>query len=118
MDIDSLEFQQARIKQVVFKSRLRSVLYGVREPDPGLFSLRGNPFGEWLHATLSPRFGLSAEVRSMERVLQQMLRHGQELMTLYQRGQIEKARAGLEQIDAYAAEIDKLLHQLELRNAA
>ncbi|UOQ74893.1 hypothetical protein [Hymenobacter cellulosilyticus] len=118
MDIDSLEFQQARIKQVVFKSRLRSVLYGVREPDPALFSLRDNPFGEWLRSTLMPRFGMATEVRSIERTLQQMLVHGQELVTLYQRGQIEKARAGLEQIEGYAAEIDQQLQQLERRNAA
>jgi hypothetical protein len=118
MDIDSLDFQQARIKQVVFKSRLRSVLYGVREPDPILFSPQENPFGEWLRTTLAPRFGLAAEVRSMERVLQQMLRHGQELVRLYQQGQIEKARAGLEQIEVYANEIDQLLQQLQRGNAA
>ncbi|MBC6698968.1 hypothetical protein [Hymenobacter sp. BT190] len=117
MDIDSLEFQQARIKQVVFKSRLRSVLYGVREPDPMLFSLAQNPFGQWLATTLAPRFGLTPEVRGIERALQQMLRHGQELVALFQRGRIEEARAGLERIDAYAAEIDQLLSQLEQRSA-
>jgi hypothetical protein len=118
MDIGSLDFQQARIKQVVFKSRLRSVLYGVREPDSSLFTLRENPLGQWVASTLAPRFGLASEVRSIERVLQQMLRHGQELVTKYQRGQIEDARAGLDQIDAYAAEIEALLQQLEQRPAA
>jgi hypothetical protein len=37
MALSSLDFQQARIKQVLFKSRLRSVLYGVREADAALF---------------------------------------------------------------------------------
>ncbi|WP_400192682.1 hypothetical protein [Hymenobacter sp. B81] len=118
MDIGSLDFQQARIKQVVFKSRLRSVLYGVREPDSSLFSVRENPLGQWVSSTLAPRFGLAPEVRSLERVLQQMLRHGQQLVDQYQRGQIEDARTGLEQIDAYAAEIDALLQRLEQRPAA
>ncbi|TYZ08834.1 hypothetical protein FY528_11490 [Hymenobacter lutimineralis] len=118
MNIDSLDFQQARIKQVVFKSRLRSVLYGVREPDPALFSLVDNPFGQWLTTTLVPRYGKVSEVRAMERVLQQMLRYGQELVTLYRQGRIENARSGLEQIETYAAEIDGLLRQLEQRNAA
>jgi hypothetical protein len=118
MDISSLDFQQARIKQVVFKSRLRSVLYGVREPDASLFSLRDNPLGQWVASTLTPRFGSAAEVRHLERVLQQMLRHGQELVALYQRGQIEAARAGLEQIEDYAAQIEALLLQLEQRPAA
>lgn len=118
MNIDNLDFQQARIKQVVFKSRLRSVLYGVREPDPALFAVRENPLGQWVATTLTARFGPVAEVRSIERVLQQMLRHGQELVAKYQRGQIEDARAGLERIDAYAAEIDGLLQQLQQRPTA
>lgn len=118
MDISSLDFQQARIKLVVFKSRLRSILYGVRESDPALFAARDNPFGQWLTTTLVPRFGLVSEVRSIERVLAQMLRYGQELVLLYQRGEIERARTGLEQIDAYAAEIDGLLRQLEVTQAA
>lgn len=113
MDLSSLDFQQARIKQVVFKSRLRSVLYGVREPEPTLFSRQDNPLGQWLTTTLVPRFGAEPELRDIERVLQQMLRHGQELVGLYQRGQIEKARAGLDQIEVYAAQIDTLLQQLE-----
>lgn len=118
MNISSLDFQQARIKLVVFKSRLRSMLYGVREAEPALFSVRDNPFGQWLAATLTPRFGPVAEVRGIERALGQMLRHGQELLALYRQGHIERARAGLEQIDAYAAEIEALLQRLEVQNAA
>jgi hypothetical protein len=118
MDIDSLDFQQARIKQVVFKSRLRSVLYGVREPDAALFSLRDNPFGQWVQTTLVQRLGLTSEVRRIERVLEQMLSHGHDLVRAYQQGRIEFARAGLERIDTYAAEIEGLLLQLEQRNAA
>ncbi|GAB3310018.1 hypothetical protein [Hymenobacter tenuis] len=116
MDLTSLDFQHARIKQVVFKSRLRSVLYGVREPDAALFSVQDNPFGQWVATTLLSQFGPIPEIRSLERILQQMLRHGQDLVTQYQRGNIERARAGLEQIDVYAAEIDAVLQQLEQRN--
>ena len=54
MDITNLDFQQARIKQVLFKSRLRSILYGVREADPSLFSLQQNPLGQWLTTTVKP----------------------------------------------------------------
>jgi hypothetical protein len=117
MDLDNLDFQQARIKQVVFKSRLRSVLYGVRAPDPGLCARGDNPFGQWLTATLVPRLGPTAQVRRIEQVLEQMLRHGQDLVRAYQNGQIETARAGLDGIEAYATEIEVLLQQLERRPA-
>ncbi|MCC3156234.1 hypothetical protein LJ737_03245 [Hymenobacter sp. 15J16-1T3B] len=112
-DITSLDFQQARIKQVLFKSRLRSVLYGVREADPALLARSENPLGQWLDAVVKPKYGARSEVAQLETALQQQLDTGRDLLRLYQRGQIEAARAGLEQLDAHAARIDALLHELE-----
>lgn len=113
MALTSFDFQQARVKQVLFKSRLRSVLYGVREAEPELFSLRDNPLGQWLQTSVKPSLGTQPEVREIERVLQQMLSKGQELVTSYTRGHIEESRAGLDQINSYADQIESLLHRLE-----
>jgi hypothetical protein len=113
MALTSFDFQQARVKQVLFKSRLRSVLYGVREAEPALFSLAENPLGQWLQAALKPQLGHRSEVRELEHVLQQMLRTGQDLATRYQRGQIEEARAGLDQVNGFASQIEHLLLTLE-----
>ncbi|TDN36332.1 hypothetical protein E4631_08825 [Hymenobacter sp. UV11] len=109
MALSSFDFQQARVKQVLFKSRLRSVLYGVREADAALFSAADSPLGQWLQTVLKPSYGGRAEVREAERLLQQQLRTGQELTTRYQRGHIEEARAGLDQINAFADQIDAVL---------
>ncbi|WBO82895.1 hypothetical protein [Hymenobacter yonginensis] len=117
MDITNLDFQQARIKQVLFKSRLRSVLYGVREADDALFSMRENPLGEWLHTIVKPKYSAHPEVREIERVLQQMLMAGQTLVRQYQRGQLEESRTGLEQIDGYAEQIVALLQKMERASA-
>ncbi|GAA4354666.1 hypothetical protein GCM10023185_16700 [Hymenobacter saemangeumensis] len=113
MALSHLDFQQARIKQVLFKSRLRSVLYGVREAEPELFSVAHSPLGEWIQTVVKARFGTSAQVRELERLLKQMLDKGQELAALYQRGKIEEARAGLEQIDGYSRRIELALQSLE-----
>ena len=118
MALSALDMQQARIKLVVFKSRLRSVLYGVREPDPALFSPETNPFGQWLTSTVVPRLGLVPEVLTMQRLVAQLLDHGQHLARLYRQGQIEQARAGLEQIDRYAQQLETSLQQLEKRPVA
>ncbi|WP_426060932.1 hypothetical protein [Hymenobacter sp. B1770] len=99
MDINTLDFQQARIKQILFKSQLRSVLYGVREADEALFSPQGNALGQWLNAVIKPKFPLRPEMREAERLLQEMLRVGRELAAQYRHGQIEEARRGLTQID-------------------
>ncbi|SHL10734.1 hypothetical protein [Hymenobacter psychrotolerans] len=118
MDITNLDFQQARIKQVLFKSRLRSVLYGVREADDSLFSMQQNPLGEWLNTVVKPRYGSYPEVREVERILQRMLDTGRSLVQQYQRGQLEESRTGLEQIDTYADQIAALLQKMEQSNAA
>ncbi len=115
MELTALDFQQARIKQVLFKSRLRSVLYGVREPDESLFLRPLNPLGQWLDAVVKPKYGAHPEVREIERVLLQMLGTGRGLAAQYQRGQIEEARAGLDQVNAQAEQISALFQQLEQR---
>ncbi|GAA4384732.1 hypothetical protein [Hymenobacter koreensis] len=117
MDITSLDFQQGRIKLVLFKSRLRSVLYGVREADADLFSLPHNPIGQWLYTVVMPRYSAHAEARELERALQRMLDTGRDLAAQYARGQLEEARAGLERIDGHAAQVELLLQQLSRRAA-
>jgi hypothetical protein len=113
MALTPFDFQQARVKQVLFKSRLRSVLYGVREAEASLFSVSESPLGQWLTTVLKPAYGSRAEVREAERLLGQQLRTGQELATRYQRGHIEEARAGLEQINTFADQIEAVLLGLE-----
>ena len=113
MALSTLDFQQARIKQVLFKSRLRSVLYGVREADAALFSLAENPFGQWLATVVKPQYSARPEVRAMEQNLQATLQAGQALVTQYQRGQIEEARTGLSTVNNYADKMEELLQSLE-----
>lgn len=112
-DITRLDFQQARIKQVLFKSRLRSVLYGVRAADEALLARRDNPLGQWLDAVVKPKYGGRPEVQQLDALLLRMLEAGQQLVRQYQRGQIEEARTGLDQVNALADQIDALLLTLE-----
>ena len=112
MDLNTLDFQQARIKQILFKSQLRSVLYGVREADDALFSPLGNALGQWLSTVVKPRYPARPEVREAERLLQQMLNTGRELVAQYRRGQIEESRRGLGQLDGYGEQFVSLLQKL------
>ncbi len=80
MELTALDFQQARVKQVLFKSRLRSVLYGVRQAEPSLFSMQENPLGQWVAAVLKPQYGHRPEVAGIERLIRQTLDTGQALV--------------------------------------
>lgn len=113
MALSTLDFQQARIKQILFKSRLRSVLYGVREADADLFSVAENPFGQWLATIIKPQYSARPEVRAMEQNLLATLQAGQALVKQYQRGQIEEARTGLSTVNTYADKMEELLLALE-----
>ena len=113
MPLTSFDVQQARVKQVLFKSRLRSVLYGVREAEQALFSVADNPLGQWIQTVLKPQAPGQPAVRELELVLGQMLRTGQDLAARYQRGQLEEARAGLDQVNNFSDKIQNLLSGLE-----
>lgn len=113
MELTTLDFQQARIKQVLFKSRLRSVVYGVRTAEADLLSRAANPLGQWLDQIIKPKYGTHTEVYDIERLLQQMLETGRTLVAEYERNRIEEARAGLDRINTQAEQIDLLLGQLE-----
>jgi hypothetical protein len=112
MDVTTLDFQQARIKQILFKSQLRSVLYGVRVADEALFSPKGNALGQWLNDVIKPKYPMRPEVREAERLLQDMLRTGRDLAAQYGRGQIEEARNGLTQIDRIGEQLIAVLQKL------
>ncbi|ALW86893.1 hypothetical protein AUC43_18500 [Hymenobacter sedentarius] len=112
MDVNTLDFQQARIKQILFKSQLRSVLYGVREADEALFAPQGNALGQWLSSVIKPKFPLRPEVREAERLLHDMLGTGRELAAQYRRGQIDEARRGLTRIDRIGEQLVSVLHKL------
>lgn len=117
MDLTTLDFQQARIKQILFKSQLRSVLYGVREADEALFSAQNTALGQWLSTEVKPRYPGRPEVREAERLLQQLLSTSRELATQYRHGQIEEARRGLTRIDRIGEELVTVLQQLGARPA-
>ena len=112
MDLTTLDLQQARIKQILFKSQLRSVLYGVREADEAMFSLQKNALGLWLSTEVKPRYPGRPEVREAERLLLQLLSTGRELATQYRQGQIDEARQGLTRIERVGEELVAVLQQL------
>jgi hypothetical protein len=112
MNLTALDLQQARIKQILFKSQLRSVLYGVREPDEALFSAGSNALSQWLQTVVKPQYSHRAEMKDVERKVGQMLETGRDLVAQYRRGQIEESRVGLSRIDVFAEQILGLLQKL------
>jgi hypothetical protein len=74
---------------------------------------RDNPLSQWFEEVVRPQYGSSPAAAALERAIQRLLDAGQALVAQYRRGQIEEARAGLEQVDAHAERIEALLRALE-----
>ncbi|OWP63842.1 hypothetical protein CDA63_06405 [Hymenobacter amundsenii] len=107
------EFDAARIKHLLFKSKLRSFLYGsntaegpIRDPD--LCSL-----GQWINQRVLLAYAHLPESRELDQVHRHIHTEANRLMDLRLSGRSDEATAGLGQINQLADQIVVLLHTLE-----
>ncbi|WP_192821662.1 CZB domain-containing protein [Rufibacter sp. LB8] len=116
--IGKFDFEQARIKHVLFKSKIRALLYGANiDKDPILSSTQCS-LGKWIYDVAMPSIGHWPEMDELERVHDQMHTIARDLWHQYQQGQEEAARAGLALIDETAVKLLHLLDQLEQKTAS
>ncbi|WP_207432308.1 CZB domain-containing protein [Sabulibacter ruber] len=109
--IGRLDFEQARIKHVLFKSKLRALLYGASIDTEPVISTRDCSLGKWIYDVAMPRIGHLPEVKELERVHNDMHVIARRLWSEYQKGNQEVALQGLQQVDETA---EKLLHLLNV----
>ncbi|WP_181304208.1 CZB domain-containing protein [Rufibacter sp. XAAS-G3-1] len=109
--IGKLDFEQARIKHVLFKSKLRALLYGANIDTEPVISTTECSLGKWIYGVAMPRIGHLAEVKELEKVHNEMHVIARRLWQEYQQGQQEEALKELPQIEATA---QKLLHLLDV----
>lgn len=115
MNQAQIDFQQLRIKHILFKSKVRSVLYGGRK-DETFFSGSG-PLISWFSLVGKSRYGNLTEMQELARVQQELDTTARELFRLYEQGQIEQSMAGLQKIDERSDRFLQLLAKLEEKAA-
>lgn len=117
VDLNSLDIQQARIKFILFKSKLRSALYG-GQLDETLVSPRENILGQWLYSSALQKYSFIPEIRELEKLNLSIITKATSLINLYKRGLIDEARNGLAILDLDEAELLKLLKVIGQKAAA
>lgn len=115
MNLSSMDFQNVRIKHILFKSKVRSALYGGKIDDT-IFSARQSPVGEWIYTKGIPKYGNSPEMYQLEKAHQEVHNYVHELISLYKRGKIEEARDGLSYIDKHSEKFLSLLDDIEKKS--
>jgi hypothetical protein len=115
MEIAQVDFQQLRIKHILYKSKVRSVLYG-GVFDEAFFSPAG-PVCQWFNAIGLLRYGHHADMRELFQLHQQLNSSALQLIGMYRRGQIDQAHNGMKIIDQQSEQFLTTLSRLEQRLA-
>ena len=115
--LDRFDIQQARIKFILFKSKLRAILYGGGIGE-SILSPRENALGQWLYSEALRKYSTVPEVREIEKQNLAITNKANGLVNLYKIGKIEEARTGLRDLDQNEEELIRLLGVLQERAGA
>ena len=109
------EFDAARIRHLLFKSKLRSFLYGSDTAQGPIRDPEQCALGQWITQRALPTYGHLPEAHELDRLHRLIHVEGSRLMDLHLAGQSDAATTGLGQINALAESIVELLHTIETR---
>ncbi|WP_018479074.1 CZB domain-containing protein [Pontibacter roseus] len=111
MDIAQIDFQQLRIKHILYKSKVRSFLYGGTF-DAAFFSSAG-PIDVWFTTVGRVRYASEPAISSLARLHREMNSLALELYTLYSNGNIDQAHEGLKSVEMKSDQFIELLSNLD-----
>ncbi len=113
MENIKLDFEQAKAKHLLFKSRLRSILYGEKIDETPVLSHFECAVGKWIYGYALKTYGGMPEMQELEKVHEDIHTTAKHLVKLYKEGNIEEARGGLSDMEKIADHLISLLTILE-----
>ncbi len=114
-DFIQLDFEQARTKHLLFKSRLRSILYGADMDEAPVVSHFECAVGKWIYGHALQQYDHIPEIHELERVHAAIHTSAKELVALYKSGKVIEARSGLEGMEKIANHLIQLLSVAEAK---
>ena len=112
--IIQLDFEQAKAKHLLFKSKLRSILYGAKLTDEApVLSHYECTVGKWIYNHALKAYGHIPEMQELEKVHADIHTSARELVALYRDGKEEEARKGLTGMEKIADHLVGLLAIVE-----
>jgi signal transduction histidine kinase len=113
MENIKLDFEQAKAKHLLFKSRLRSILYGEIIDETPVLSHFECAVGKWIYGYALKTYGWIPEMHELEKVHEDIHTSAKQLVKLYKTGNIEEARGGLADMEKIADHLVGLFTILE-----
>jgi PAS domain S-box-containing protein len=115
MNFSHLDFEKAKARHILFKTRLRSILYGASIDRTAVISHLECSLGKWIYENALPRYNHIPEIIKLEKVHRDIHECAHELINLYGAGQIAEAQQGFSRIDVIATELLSLLSSAEVK---
>ncbi len=115
MDFIKLDFDQARTKHLLFKTKLRSILYGAELDHTPVLSQYECGVGKWIYGHALEKYGHLTEMQELEQVHAKIHTVARDLVKLYEAGEVEAAREGLPSLELIADNLVALLSVIELK---
>ncbi|WP_074489431.1 ATP-binding protein [Mucilaginibacter polytrichastri] len=106
-----LDFEQAKSKHLLFKSRLRSILYNIPVEEGPVLSHHECSVGKWIYGHALVAYGHIPEMHELEMVHADIHISARKLVAMHKDGKTKEARDGLSEMEVVA---DQLVHLLGL----
>lgn len=107
------EFESATVKHILFKSKVKSYLYGSATDLEPIVNFRVCSFGQWIYEKGLPLFGKMPEMQELEKVHKEIHEFAAYLVALKQENQTEKALEQLPELENRANAIFDLLKTVQ-----
>lgn len=107
------DFESGMVKHLLFKSKLRSYLYGSNTKQGPIRDPQQCAFGVWIQARALGPYAHLAESRELDRIHILIHQQANRLMDLHEQGATEQALAGLPAVERLADQVTQLLRTME-----
>lgn len=111
----ALDFEQAKAKHLLFKTRLRAILYGADIDEAAVVSHTECGVGKWIYSHALKSYGHIPEMEQLHLVHIRLHELAAELVKKYKAGHIDEARKGLTHIELIADNLVSLLTVVETK---
>ena len=109
------ELEQARIKHLAFKSKVRALLYGAEVETDALLSEDECALGKWISETGRKLFAHLPELAELEKAHLHMHRIVGKLVDLCRNNQFEDAQKGMPEVEEASNLLTVILENLDKR---
>ena len=116
MEFLNHEFKSALTKHFLFKSKVKSYLYGVDTPLEPILNHQKCNFGIWIKDFGFPLYGKIPEMQQLGKVHEHIHDYATTLVNLKKAGKEEEAIAGLPKLEEIAEQIIQLLHSIQAKS--